>query len=136
MRNFRLCERASRSEDQSRRRQSANRRGLSRHLPFPDSCRGQSGTQSDPGPILKHRSGPSSQLSGPIAGFLPCVEDAQRLRPPSAPSPRQGPTGLHRTQFRNPNRKSRKKEKAEKIGSQMLSFARHEIGTAKAIHNF
>src|SRR5262249_54673225 len=40
-----------------------------------------------------------SQLSGPIAGFLTCVEDAQRLRLPSAPSPRRGPTGLHRTRF-------------------------------------
>src|SRR5262245_39617422 len=45
---------------------------------------------SDPGPILKHRSGPSSQLSGPIARFRACVEDAQRLRLSSAPSPRRG----------------------------------------------
>src|SRR5262245_66178252 len=45
-----------------------------------------SGTQSRiPIPYLRHRSGPSSQLSGPIAGFLACVEDAQRLRSPSAP---------------------------------------------------
>src|SRR5215470_10756957 len=64
------------------------------------SYRGESGTPvSDAGPILRHRSGPSSQLSGPIAGFLACVEDAQRLRLPSAPAPRRGPTGLHRTQF-------------------------------------
>src|SRR5262249_3177980 len=55
-----------------------------------------------------------TQLSGPIAGFLACVEDAQRLRLPSAPSPRRGPTGLHRTQFRNPNRKSRKREKGKR----------------------
>jgi hypothetical protein len=85
---------------------------------------GERDPTSDSGPILRHRSGPSSQFSGPIAGFLACVEDAQRLRLPSAPSPRRGPTGLHRTQFRNPNRKSRKKEKGEKIGGQMLSFAR------------
>src|SRR5215831_10472809 len=51
----------------------------------------RAGTQSRiSGPILKHRSGPSSQLSGPIAGFLACVEDAQRLRLPSAPSPGGG----------------------------------------------
>src|SRR5262245_1269350 len=31
-----------------------------------------------------------------LAGFLACVEDAQRLRLPSAPSPRRGPAGLHR----------------------------------------
>src|SRR5215813_6718322 len=64
--------------------------------------------------ILTTDRGPSSQLSGPIAGFLACVEDAQRLRLPSAPSPRRGPTGLHRTQFRNPNRKSRKREKGKR----------------------
>src|SRR5215472_10410590 len=58
------------------------------------SYRGESGTPvSDSGPILRHRSGPSSQLSGPIAGFLACVEDAQRLRLPSAPSP---PAGAYR----------------------------------------
>src|SRR5215510_9825787 len=64
---------------------------------------------SDSGPILKHRSGPSSQLSGPIVGFLECVEDAQRLRLPSAPFHRRGPTGLHRTQIakmKKPNRKN------------------------------
>src|SRR5262245_27027118 len=90
----------------------------------------------DPGPILRHRWGPSSQLSGPIAGFLACVENGQRLRLPSAPFPQRGPTGLHRTQFRNPNRKSRKREKGKKIGDQMLSFARDEVGIAKAMHNF
>src|SRR5262249_33293700 len=75
----------------------------------------RAGTQSwISGPILRHTSGPSSQLSGPIAGFLACVADAQRLRLPSAPSFRRGPTGLHRTQFRNPNRKSRKREKGKR----------------------
>src|SRR5215510_11205743 len=79
------------------------------------SYRRESGTPvSDSGPILRHRSRPSSQLSGPIAGFLACVENGQRLRLPSAPSPRRGPTGLHRTQFRNPNRKSRKREKGKR----------------------
>src|SRR5262245_35817595 len=63
---------------------------------------------SDSGPILRHRWGPSSQLSGPIAGFLACVEDAQRLRLPSASSPRRGPTGLHRTRFPD-STKSRKR---------------------------
>src|SRR5215813_6708699 len=67
------------------------------------------------------------RILGPIAGFLACVEDAQRLRLPSSPSPRRGPTGLHRTQFRNPNRKSRKREKGTKIGGQMLSFAHDEV---------
>src|SRR5262249_20215578 len=75
----------------------------------------RAGTQSRiSGSILTTDRGPSSQLSGPIAGFLACVEDAQRLRLPSAPSPRRGPTGLHRTQFRNPNRKSRKREKGKR----------------------
>src|SRR5215471_20946064 len=78
-------------------------------------------------------SGPSSQLSGPIAGFPACVEDAQRLRLPSAPFHRRGPTGLHRTQFRNPNRKSRKRETKTKIRGQMLSFARDEVGTANCM---
>src|SRR5215813_6073120 len=74
----------------------------------------RAGTQSRiSGSILTTDRGPSSQLSGPIAGFLACVEDAQRLRLPSAPSHRRGPTGLHRTQFRNPNRKS-DREKREK----------------------
>jgi len=45
---------------------------------------------SDSGPILRHRSKPSSQLSGPIVGFPACVEDAQRLRLPSAPLPGGG----------------------------------------------
>ena len=58
---------------------------------------------------MKHRSGLSSQLSGPIAGFLACVEDAQRLQLPSTPSPRRGPTGLHRTQFQKT-----KKNKSQK----------------------
>src|SRR5262245_1181875 len=96
----------------------------------------RAGTQSRiSGSILTTDRGPSSQLSGPIAGFLACVEDAQRLRLPSSPSPRRGPTGLHWTQFRNPNRKSRKREKGKKIGGQMLSFARDEVGIAKAMHN-
>src|SRR5262249_28349835 len=45
-----------------------------------------------------------------IAGFLACVEDAQRLRLPSAPFHRRGPTGLHRTQIakmKNQNKKMR-----------------------------
>src|SRR5262249_28116068 len=59
--------------------------------PISSSYRRESGTPvSDPGPILRHRSGPSSQLSGPIAGSLACVEDARRLRLPSAPSPGGG----------------------------------------------
>ena len=41
-------------------------------------------------PYWRHRSGPSSQLSGPHCRFLACVEDAQRLRLPSAPSHRRG----------------------------------------------
>ena len=70
---------------------------------------------SDSGPILKHRSGPSSQLWGPIAGFLACVEDAQRLRLPSGPSPRRGPTGLHRTQFQKTKRKVNSKNRIARI---------------------
>ena len=43
---------------------------------------------------------------------------------------------MDRTQFRNPNRKAeREKGKEEKIGGQMLSFAREEIGTAKLFTN-
>ena len=64
---------------------------------------------SDSGPILKHRSGPSSQLSGPIAGFLACVEDAQGIRLPSAPFHRRGPTGLHRTQIAKMKKPKQKK---------------------------
>src|SRR5262249_48197148 len=61
---------------------------------------------SDSGNVLRHRSGPSSQLSGPIARFLACVEDAQRLRLPSAPSLRRGPTGTNRTKLKNPRKKN------------------------------
>jgi hypothetical protein len=57
---------------------------------FRKAIAGERDPVSDAGPILKHRSGPSSQLSGPIAGFLACVEDAQRLRLPSAPFPHRG----------------------------------------------
>src|SRR5262249_54115728 len=79
------------------------------HLPFSDSYRpGERDPVSDSGPILRHRSGPSSQLSGPIAGFLACIEDAQRLPLPSALSPRRGPTGLHRTQKPKPESLSTK----------------------------
>ena len=43
---------------------------------------------------------------------------------------------MHRTQFRNPNRKAeREKRKEEKIGGRMLSLARDEIGTAKLFTN-
>src|SRR5215831_15963590 len=81
----------------------------------PISTAGRAGPSLGSGSHIEaHRSGPSSQLSGPIAGFLACVEDAQRLRLPSSPSPRRGSTGLHRTQFRNPNRKSRKREKGKR----------------------
>src|SRR5262249_43888319 len=74
----------------------------------------RAGTQSRiSGPILRHTSGPSSQFSGPIAGFLACVEDAQRLRLPSAPSPRRGPTGLHRTPVQK-SASEKQKEKREK----------------------
>jgi hypothetical protein len=67
---------------------------LSRHLPFPDSYRWESGTQSrNSGPILRHRSGPSSQLSGPIAGFLAWDEDAQRHPTPMRPL---SPAGAYR----------------------------------------
>src|SRR5262249_23142846 len=52
--------------------------------------------------ILRRRSGPSSQLSGPIAGFLACVEDAQRLRLPSAPSPRRRPRPCAGPSFKKP----------------------------------
>src|SRR5499427_6771301 len=97
----------------------------------------RAGTQSRiSGPILRHTSGPSSQLSGPIAGFLACVEDAQRLRLPSSPSPRREPTGLHRTQFRNPNRKSDREKREKRSEAKCFLFARDEIGTAKAIHKF
>src|SRR5262245_33490310 len=105
---------------------------LSTEPPFSDSYSlRERDPVSDPGPILKHRSGPSSRHSGPITGFLACVEGAPRLRLPSAPFHRRGPTGLHRTQFRNPNRKSRKREKKTKIRGQMPPFARDEVGTAK-----
>src|SRR5262245_54059711 len=83
---------------------------ISTHLPFPDGYRREKRDPvSDPGPTLRHRSGPSSQFSGPIAGFLACVEDGQRLPLPSALSPRRGPTGLHRTRFPD-STKSRKRE--------------------------
>src|SRR5262249_49534274 len=87
--------------------------------------RWNSGTQSrDPGPILKHRSGPSSQLLGPIAGFLARVEDAQRLRLPSAPL---SPAGAYRF-APDPGQKSesekQKEREGKKIGVRMLSFAR------------
>src|SRR5262249_32120605 len=54
---------------------------------FRKAIAGERDPVSDAGPILNHRSGPSSQLLGPIAGFLACVENAQRLRLPSAPLP-------------------------------------------------
>src|SRR5262245_20664072 len=43
---------------------------------------GKSGTPvSDPGPILRHTSGPSSQHSVPICQKQGCIEGGQRLRP-------------------------------------------------------
>src|SRR5262249_42279154 len=41
------------------------------------------------------------------------------LEPPP-PSPRRGPTGLHRTQFRNSNRKSRKREERKRSEAECL----------------
>src|SRR5262245_44601500 len=64
---------------------------------------------SDSDPILRHTSGPSSQLSGPIAGFHACVENGQRLRLPSAPFHRRGPTGLNRTQIAKMKKPKQKK---------------------------
>src|SRR5262249_11940444 len=99
-----------------------------RHVGWPPKCRlvnhderrpyrqASRDPVTDSGPILRHRSGPSSPLSGPIAGFLARVADARRTPTPIRPFHRRGPTGLHRTQFRNPNRKSRKREKGKKIG--------------------
>ena len=62
--------------------------------------RWNSGTRvSDSGPILRHRSGPSSQLSGPIADswrVLQTRKDSDSHPPP----PTGGASGLHRTQFR------------------------------------
>ena len=76
---------------------------------FQQQSQGKRDPVSDSGPILKHRSGPSSQLSGPIAGFLACVEDAQGIRLPSAPFHRRGPTGLHRTQIAKMKKPKQKK---------------------------
>src|SRR5215472_14278308 len=96
----------------------------------------ESGTHSRiAGPILKHRSGSSSQLSGPIAGFPACVEDAQRLRLPSAPLPGGG-LPVCTGPVQKSESEKQKERKGKKIGGQMLSFARDEVGTAKAIHNF
>src|SRR5262249_442499 len=82
---------------------------------------------SDTGPILRHRSGPSLSALGSHCRIPGVVEDGQRLRLPSASSPRRGPTGLHRTQFRNLNRKSRKREK-RKEAKCFLSCAVGSLG--------
>src|SRR5215831_5860182 len=51
----------------------------------------RAGTQSRiSGPILRHTSGPSSQLSGPIAGFLPWIEEAKEAPRPPPPLPAGG----------------------------------------------
>ena len=63
---------------------------------------------------LARGQGPRHRKQGPSSGFWVPIEEAKRFRLPSAPSHRRGPTGLHRTQFRNPNRKGRKREKREK----------------------
>src|SRR5215831_4431475 len=51
----------------------------------------RAGTQSRiSGPILRHTSGPSSQLSDPIAGFLPWIEEAKEAPRPPPPLPAGG----------------------------------------------
>src|SRR5262249_19683015 len=62
-----------------------------------------------------------------------CIEDATESSTPFRLDPRRGPTGLHRTQFRNPNRKSRKREKGKRSETKCV-LSRDEVGAAKVIH--
>src|SRR5262249_34872483 len=104
------------------------RRQLCRHLPFPAAIAGRAGPQSRiPVPYLRHRSGPRSQFSAPIAGFLACVEDAQRLRLPSPPS-----TGEGLPVCTGPDFKKRKnKNPTERLFS--LSFFFSTLETTKTL---
>ena len=108
MRSFRLYERASRSEDQSRRRKPANRRGLSRHLPFQIATAGRragpslgSGFPLSRDPVL------TSRVPLPDSWRVLKMRKDSDSHPP--PFHRRGPTGLHRTQIakmKNQNRKN------------------------------
>src|SRR5215831_14854270 len=75
-----------------------------------------------------HKTSTSSELNSKKYALIEFMMTRCEMRT-SAPSPRRGPTGLHRTQFRNPNRKSRKREKEKR--SEAKCFLSHATRLAQ-----
>src|SRR5262249_57137935 len=96
-----------------------------------DPIPGRAGTQSRiSGPILRHTSGPSSQPSGPIAGFLPWIEEAKEAPRPPPPLPGGGLPVCTGPNFEKEKKKS---DCSNFSGSRFFSIASTLRGQSSAL---